>query len=173
MNPAPFLAGERVTLHPLEEDDMAFCRDAINQPEVRHNLLMTQPVNIDHEKEWLESIDPEEPVFLIRADGDRVGTIGMDRVHESWGSAIVGYWIHPDYWGNGYCTDALGAVVRYAFDERRLEKLSAEALVTNEGSKRVLEKAGFEQEAVLEKEAYVDGQRVDLARYGLLAEEWR
>lgn len=173
MTASPFLEGERVTLHPLEEDDLAFCRDGVNRPEVRKMLLATYPVSLDDEEDWFESIDPEEPVFLIRADGDRVGTIGLDHVHESWGSAIVGYWIHPEHWGNGYCTDALRAVVRYAFDERRLAKLSADALVTNEGSRRVLEKAGFEHEATLREEAFVDGERVDLARYGLLAHEWR
>lgn len=168
-----FLEGDRVTLHPIAEGDLEFYQEAINLPAVRKKLLSTHPLRMEDEEEWFESLEPEQPTLTIRADGERVGNIGVGDVHEAWGTAIVGYWIHPDHWGNGYCTDALRCVVRYAFDERRLAKLSADALVSNEGSKRVLEKAGFEQEAVLKGEAYVDGERVDLARYGLLAEEWR
>ena len=173
MSHPTFLEGERVTLHPLEEDDLEFCHEAINRPEIRKRVLSTTPLRMADEEEWYESLDPEEPPFMIRADGERVGVIGINEVNDVWGTALIGYWIHPDHWGNGYCTDAVRCVARYAFDERRLAKLAADALVTNEGSRRVLEKAGFQHEATLRKEAFVDGERVDLTRYGLLAEEWR
>jgi len=80
--------------------------------------------------------------------------------------------IAPEEWGNGYATDALTAVCGYAFEERRLNKVYATTYATNPASSRVLEKAGFTREGVLRKEGFVDGDYVDMYRYGLLAEEW-
>jgi len=84
----------------------------------------------------------------------------------------VGYMLRPESWGNGYATNALGEVCRYAFDERRRHKLFARACETDPASSRVLERAGFEQEGTFRREASVDGEFVDLYRYGLLADEF-
>ena len=56
-------------------------------------------------------------------------------------------------------------------DQLRLEKLSADALATNPASQRVLEKNGFLEEGRFRDHAFVDGERVDVVRYGLLADE--
>lgn len=173
MTPPVFVEGELVTLHPLEEEDLAFAQAVINHPDVRRHVMSAKPLSMDDEEEWYEETTPEEPTFVIRADGERVGTIGMADVNEVWGTTEVGYSIHPDHWNNGYCTDALREVVRYVFEERRLNKVYARALETNPGSNRVLEKVGFQPEGTFRREAFVEGEHVDVNRYGLLAEEWR
>jgi len=48
----------------------------------------------------------------------------------------------------------------------------ARVLDPNEGSKRVLEKVGFEREGTLRDQVFVSGEHVDVGRYGLLADEW-
>lgn len=62
-------------------------------------------------------------------------------------------------------------VVGDASDRRRLDKLYADALAANVGSRRVLEKSGFVAEGRFREHAYADGERVDAVRYGLLADE--
>jgi RimJ/RimL family protein N-acetyltransferase len=56
----------------------------------------------------------------------------------------VGYWLGAPYWGQGYCTEALHAVIDYAFTDLDHEALHAGARVTNPASRRVLEKCGFQ-----------------------------
>ena len=82
------------------------------------------------------------------------------------------YWVLPEYQGNGYVTEATELTLDYAFEERRLAKVFAHVLVPNEGSWHVLEKLGFQRGGRQRKESFVDGERVDSYRYGLLAEEW-
>ena len=48
------------------------------------------------------------------------------------------------YWGKGYATEALHAVIDYAFTDLAHESLQAGARVTNPASRRVLEKCGFQ-----------------------------
>jgi RimJ/RimL family protein N-acetyltransferase len=58
--------------------------------------------------------------------------------------AELGYWLGVEYWGQGYATEALHAVIDYAFTDLAHEQLQAGARVTNPASRRVLEKCGFQ-----------------------------
>jgi RimJ/RimL family protein N-acetyltransferase len=116
--------------------------------------------------------DDDNVHLLVCVDGEPVGSTGLFVDRPTWGTAEVGYSIAPSHWDNGYATDALRQLCGYAFEERRLHKVVARSYETNPASSRVLEKVGFEQEGVLRREAFVQGEYVDLHRYGLLAEEF-
>jgi RimJ/RimL family protein N-acetyltransferase len=172
--PGPvFRYGETVELRTTEEEDAEFLQRVVNDPRVRAGLGAHEPINGHAEAEWIESLgDREGAHFVVAVDGEPVGTIGYQDPNEVWGVAEIGYMIAPDHWGNGYATDATRTICGYAFEERRIEKLVAKAYATNPASCRVLEKAGFEREGRLRAEAFVEGERVDVFRYGLLADEW-
>ena len=83
-----------------------------------------------------------ESVFLITLrDKTVVGACGV--VLQD-GAAELGYWLGVNYWGQGYATEALHAVIDYAFTDLEHAALSAGARVTNPASRRVLEKCGFQ-----------------------------
>lgn len=173
--PGPvFLEGEQVTLRTVEEDDLEFLQRDINDPNVRRSLGATDPVNAEQEREWFEEMSESGAVsLLVCTDDDPVGTIGLSDINETWGRAEVGYWLTPDAWGEGYATAATELLVECGFDQRRFNKIVAHAYDFNTGSRRVLEKVGFTEEGVHRKEAFVNGEFVDVHRYGLLASEWR
>jgi RimJ/RimL family protein N-acetyltransferase len=85
---------------------------------------------------------PDEAVFLITLrDKTVIGACGIvlqEKVPE------LGYWLGVEYWGQGYATEALHAVIDYAFTDLAHEQLQAGARVTNPASRRVLEKCGFQ-----------------------------
>jgi RimJ/RimL family protein N-acetyltransferase len=56
----------------------------------------------------------------------------------------------------------------YAVDDRGLHRVTARGFETNDASRRVLEKVGFEREGTLRDHYYVDGEYVDAHVYGLL-----
>lgn len=172
--PGPvFRTGDIVELRTVEEEDVEFLQQTLNDPHVRMNIAATEPINRITEHKWVESQgETDDTHFLICVEGDPVGEIGLKPPNEVWGTAEVGYMIAPGEWGNGYGTDALTAVCGYAFEERRLNKVYATTYATNPASIRVLEKAGFTEEGVLRKEGFVEGNHVDMYRYGMLAEEW-
>jgi RimJ/RimL family protein N-acetyltransferase len=172
--PGPvFLDGEQVRLRTVEEEDLAFLQRDINDPEVRRSLGATGPVNAEQEHEWFEGLSENDGLsLLICVEEEPVGTIGLSDVNETWGRAEVGYWVTPDAWGNGYATEATELLCGYAFDQRRLHKLVAHTYDFNAGSRRVLEKVGFTEEGIHRREAFIDGEHVDIHRYGLLADEY-
>ena len=105
-------------------------------------------------------------------DPTPVGAVHVPWIRSREGVGMLMYWVLPEHQGNGYVTEATELALDYAFGERRLAKVFAHVLVPNEGSWHVLEKLGFQREGRQRKESFVDGERVDTYRYGLLAEEW-
>lgn len=172
--PGPvYLGGETVELRTIEEEDIEFLQETINQPRVRAGLAPVSPINRQQERAWFESLGEDGGVnLLICIDGTPVGSIDLKPPNEVWGVAEVGYMIAPDFWGEGYATEALDLLCTYAFEERRLNKLYAKTYENNPAAWRVLEKVGFKQEGVLREEGLFEGEHVDLFRYGLLAREW-
>ena len=60
----------------------------------------------------------------------------------------VGYRLHPQYWGQGFATEACIASLQFGFTTLKLKEIIGLVLPANAASIRVLEKAGmnFEQE---------------------------
>jgi RimJ/RimL family protein N-acetyltransferase len=173
--PGPtFLRGDRIDLCPIEEADLPFVQRLINDPAVRVTLRSSEPKNMRQEEAWLESLDDQEgeTLLVVDADGSPTGTVGFGDVDPTWGTAEVGYAVAREHWGNGYATEAVALLTRYAFEERRLEKLVATVYAHNPASVRVLEKAGWHEEAVLDREAFVGGERVDCHRFAAFADDW-
>jgi len=168
-----FLTGDRVALRTVEEEDLPFLRDHENDPAVRRPMTFDRPTNLKRERDRFDDMyDGDDVSLLACVDGDPVGYVALFHVDESAGHAEVAYWFSPEEQGNGYATDAVSVLLDYAFDERRLHRVFARALDTNEASHALLEKLGFTAEGVQRDEEYVAGEYVDVRMYGLLAREW-
>lgn len=186
MSAPVFMRGDGVTLHPTEDADADFAARLVNDPRVRQGLSIAVPKRAEAEREFRVESDDDVVTFVVRAvddpaaaepaaggdEDDRVGVVDLVNVDEQFGNAEIGYFFHPDAWGNGYATASVERVVEYAFAERRLHKVYARVFAFNEGSARVLERIGFEREGVLREDAYMHGEYVDTYRYGLLESEW-
>ena len=94
---------------------------------------------------------------------------------ESWahGEGWVGIGLgERDYWGNGYGTDAMRLMLRFAFDELNLWRVSLGVFAYNPRAIRSYEKAGFRREGLVRGDCRRDGQRWDSVFMGILRDEW-
>lgn len=171
---AVFLDGATVELRTIEEDDIDFLQRTVNDPCVRPTLGSIRPINRIQERDWVESFgDTDEVNLLICVDGAPVGSVNLEPPNQVWGVVEVAVMVAPDHWNEGYATEAIDLLCEYVFEERRLNKMYARVYATNPAGCRVFEKLGFQEEGVFRKEGFVDGEYVDVHRYGLLADEWR
>lgn len=173
MSTTPFLHGDRVTLHGATEDDAAFVAAALNDPAVWQSMDRVRPTTAAEQADRLADCrdDEDTAAFVVRADGDRVGFVELQVLNPHWRNAALTYWVAPDARGEGHGSDAVEAVVEYAFDHLAVHKLLAMTFASNEPSQRLLEALGFEREAEFRGEVYVDGAYRDLYGYGLLEGE--
>ena len=106
--------------------------------------------------------------YAITIDGRAVGSIGAFRqgnIH--YRTAELGYYIAEEYWGKGLMTDAVRQLCEKIFSQTDIVRIYAEPFAYNTGSRRVLEKAGFQLEGILKNNAYKNGQVLDMALYAL------
>lgn len=141
----PHLETERLILRrPVPGDAPAIQRLAGDWEVARYTARIPHPYPEGAAERWIATLaDEDDMVFAVerRDDGAFLGCCGI--MVEADGAAEVGYWIGRPFWGRGYATEALGAVVGMAFDRLGVDRVRASAMPANRASIRVQEKVGF------------------------------
>ena len=106
-------------------------------------------------------------------DGRLIGNCGLRRKPDNDWEADIGYELSPDYWGQGFATEAAGAMVEFGLRDLGLHRISSWCIAGNTASARALERLGFRQEGRLRQNEYFKGRWWDTLLYALLADEWR
>ena len=139
------LKTERLVLRPPGPADAKAISRLANDRRIAENLRrLPHPYSRADAEAFLEYLTraSQETVFLIEAEGVPCGMIGLDFGNEE--GPEIGYWLGVAHWGNGFATEAVRAVIDYAFEEHAIDELFGGARVTNPASRRVLEKCGFQ-----------------------------
>ena len=130
-------------------------------------------------REWFEKrllqAQPDAVIFSIHTlEDDRlIGEVELDGIDWLNGDAYVGIGIgESDFWGKGYGTEAMQLVLRYAFQELNLHRLTLNVFEYNPRAIRSYEKAGFVYEGRVRKFLRRDGQEWDMVHMGILRQEW-
>ena len=108
---------------------------------------------------------------LLKENRYLIGSAGLN-ISKHNNSAELGYGIDVNYWGEGYCTELVNAVLDFAFTKTDLHRIWATPTVQNKASCKVLEKCGFKKEAILKDSAYYYGKYYNEAYYTILRSEY-
>lgn len=85
----------------------------------------------------------------------------------------IGYWLGEQATGRGLMSRAVGAMLRYLFEDLALNRVALQADVNNTRSRAVAERLGFQFEGIRRQSWAYEGRLLDMAGYAMLAEEWR
>ena len=166
-------------LRPVEEMDLPLFVLWFNDPEVRYWLSMSDApeFTLESEQEWYDEMrsDPSRVIWCIETeDGRPIGNLGLHAIDEAHGRATFGIAIgEKAYWGRGYGTEALRAVLRYAFEEMELRRVVLEADEDNARGIRCYEKCGFVREGLLRSYRLRGGKPVNCLIMSVLREDWQ
>jgi ribosomal-protein-alanine N-acetyltransferase len=107
--------------------------------------------------------------WAVRRVGDGAYVGKMDAEVDAAGVATnIGYLFFPDYWGHGYATEAVIAVVGHCV-QLGIAEMRATVTLGNDVSARVLEKAGFVRTRIIPDNDVIRGESVDDVEYVFLA----
>jgi len=164
------------TIRSFRAADAASIARHANNRKVWLNLRdrFPHPYSLADAEQWIALATGAVPQthFAIAVGGEAVGGIGLTLKNDVWRrSAEMGYWLGEGHWGRGIATEAVRAMVGYAFATLSICRLYAGAFAWNPASMRVLDKAGFTREAVLKKAVTKDGRTIDLALYVIVRDE--
>ena len=128
-------------------------------------------------KEWMlyfEETAPNSAVFAIvlKTNGEVIGTIDFAETDRNASAAEVGYQLGKAWWGFGYATEALKAIIKYCIETVGLSRIWASYDSRNPSSGKVLQKAGMMYEGTLRQSRVRRGELSDSIRYAILADDY-
>ena len=144
------LRTERLILRPSRRADVASLFAFLGDAEAMKFTHVDQSLRDCSRRvmvhEWRRRHDGCAPWVVTTQDDERIvgwGGLYQDPFEPGWGFE-VGYYFRPDVWGRGYASELVGAALRIADRHLNLPEVWAMAHPDNAGSRRVLEKQGFE-----------------------------
>lgn len=149
-------------------------------PDLEEWLPWTHPPPTQEESErfacqtYAQFMEREKFGFLVTAGETPIGVIGLQSIHWSVPLMAIGYWRGSAYAGQGYFTEALRGIIKFAFEELNAERLVIRCDSLNHRSARLAERGGFTAESIARQDHrhVVTGQLRDTKTYALLRVEW-
>ncbi len=94
------------------------------------------------------------PLFMrLRDTGEFIGASGMHRIDWSVPRFEIGYWCRTSRAGHGYVSEAVSAIVRFAFETLHAARVEIRNDVANSRSFRIAERLGFKLEGILRRDS--------------------
>lgn len=178
-----FLETERMIIRDHRWEDLTSHHEMFSDPEVMYYLpdIMTHSME-ESEQDLRVAIEaigkPDRREYFLRMDdketGELIGEAGYTVLQEAPVGKLVhaGYFSRKKFWGQGYMTEAFREVLRFAFEENNVFRLTTGCVPENRGSERVMIKCGLTREADMKQKVWMHGQMWDRVEYRMLREEW-
>ena len=170
------IIGEKVTLRAIELSDAPKLLEIIND-EVIESLIggWSFPVSSLNQEEWIRNQKPSQQILRCMIDDKlnhkTLGTVILSDIDYKNGTGELHIKLLKDGRGKGYGVDTINTIVRYAFDELRLNCIYGRIISYNTISQAMVEKCGFFKEGILRKRIFKGGKYYDLIEMSILKED--
>jgi ribosomal-protein-alanine N-acetyltransferase len=171
---------ERLFLRKLGDQDLEFVFKQFSDPLVSQYLYDEAPlVDKSGAKEIINFFKEQDGKsynrwgMVIKNTSEMIGTIGFHHWDKERFHAEIGYDLYPDWWGKGFMTEAMMAVLCHGFEVMNLNRIEAFIYPENERSMNLAKKFGFQMEGILRDYFYLNGQFYDHVVLSLLKREWK
>jgi [ribosomal protein S5]-alanine N-acetyltransferase len=169
--------GTRVMLLPAGRHDRADFVAAMRSSGDLHQPWISPPVDDEAFDAVLDRARGEGFEFLLvrrRSDAAIAGYFDVSQIIRGpLQSAFLGYGGVAALAGQGYMSEGLRLLLRYAFVDLKLHRLEANIQPGNERSLGLVRGAGFVREGFSERYLKIGGRWRDHERFAMLAEDWR
>ena len=174
------IKGDRINLRKLRKSDAESIQKHAKDKEISRYTTLPHPYKLEHAQYFIKLTHKkmrkkESYEFGIELKGTKkiIGMIGLMNIEFKNKKSELGYWLGKEYWRKGLTTESLGLVLKFGFEELKLEKIYAKVMYPNIASANLLKKNGFKLEGRLRKNTLKNGKLMDDLIYGLLKEEWK
>ena len=145
------LTTDRLTLRPWRESDLNDFYEYASVDGVGQMAGWNPHRNVEESKTILSHFIEGKHVFALEYQGKVIGSLGVEEYNEenypeldSLKGREIGYVLSKAYWGQGLMPEAVKAVIKWLFNEEKLDFIIVGHFDHNAQSRRVIEKCGFQ-----------------------------
>lgn len=164
----------KVKLRPICTEDADVLMELNNSKEIAFYVVGNpQTVNMEQQLAWMAGIAREKNTvrWMVDFDGSPVGTVMISGIDAANGVGNMNVKVLPAHQRKGVAKQALMMACNLAFEELKLECLTANILSYNTASYKLFQKIGFRQDGILRSRVVKNGERYDLLALSLLKTE--
>lgn len=144
------LETERLYLKNISVEDRDFIFKQFSTDAVNEYLYDAEPFrNIEEADGLIGFFTQPEPrtlhrwILVLKDTGEKIGTCGFHNWNRENSSAEIGYDMQPEFWGKGYMSEALDAILAFAKDDMKVKQIHADIYPDNLASVKLAERHGF------------------------------
>lgn len=148
-------------------------------PEVNKFIMCEMPRDLEDARRelnyWRNVFYQNDGIYfaIARKDNDQlIGSIGLTTYNSYHNRIELSYDLAKEYWRMGICNAAIRAVIKYGFEQLRINRIEAFTSTENIPSKNLLLKCGFALEGILRQHRYHRGNYVDAYSFSLLRQDF-
>ncbi len=168
----PTLETAHLRLRPLSLSDAKRVFAYTSDPQMTEFTLWEPHKEVGESTAFIASVISGTWGLIQKSDEVFVGTCSFIAWDTNNRRAEIAYALGRAYWGRGYMTEAVRAVIDFGFRRMGLNRIEARFVTGNSGSERVLQKVGMTREGLLRQQEFARGRYHDMMMYSILYEEW-
>jgi RimJ/RimL family protein N-acetyltransferase len=172
----------RLLLREVEAGDWQAIYQWCSDPEVVRFNLSGGPSTEERSRAYVQQAiawAKEQPrrdcafAIILRADGQLIGGCRLRVIDPDSRVADIGFGLYRQFWGQGFATEAVRALLSFGFEEPGMHHLSGEPIAANTASIRVMEKVGMRREGHFRERYWFEDRWWDSFHYAILDHEWQ
>jgi len=179
MKEIPTIKTKRLVLSKLTAADIPMIvKYAANENIAKYTQNLPHPYFEKDAIFWLnlanEGYEDGSRLVLAMRDKNSLGFMGgiSLTINKKNNRGEVSYWIGEPFWSKGYTTEATKTIMKYGFEELKLNKITSTHMSDNLASGKVMIKCGMHKEGELKQDRIKDGIYHDLLLYGITRDEY-
>ena len=161
----PEIKTERLILRRISVFDAEDMYEYSSDAEVTKYLLWDTHPSLHYTSQYTEYLQKRYAVgdfydwaVTLRGSGKMIGTCGFSRFLPEYKTGEVGYVLNRSFWGRGYASEALSAVITFGFEHIGLHRIMAVCMAENGASLAVMKKCGLRLEGVGRQSVWAKGK---------------
>ncbi|SFL56026.1 ribosomal-protein-alanine N-acetyltransferase [Paenibacillus sp. 1_12] len=175
----PILETSRLILRQLQTEDAKDLYDYFSKDEVTQYYDLESFTEIGQAEHlihnWNDKYENQQGIrwgITIKPENRIIGTFGFVNRSIEHFKAEIGFELAPQYWLQGIMTEVLQVGITYGLKELGLNRIEALIDPDNLSSRKLLEKAGFQEEGHLKDYFYEKNQFVDAVMFAIVKREY-
>lgn len=174
-----FIPTSRFELREIQRSDIVHIYRGLSDDRVTRYYAVHFPSleATQEQMDWYENLKNSGAGFWWGIYGKETGVFygaggynDLDKVNRK---AEIGFWLLPEFWGNGILKEVMPVLFRAGFHQLKLNRIEGFVDARNKACKRALQKINFQKEGSLKEAEIKEGQFIDIEIYAILKKNFK
>ncbi|WP_421774660.1 GNAT family N-acetyltransferase [Gracilimonas sp.] len=173
----PNLNTERLTLRPFTENDLDYVFKGLSNPDIikYYGISFETKESAKEQMKWFADHERNGTgawwALCLKDSNVFIGAGGINDIEKEHKKAEFGFWLLPEYWGNGFMGEAIPAILNHGFNTLNLHRIEGFVESQNTNCKKALGKLNFTFEGTMRNAEVKNGRHIDIEIYSKLSSD--